>query len=1201
MIMKALRCFLSLVALGWRFSALAQTAPPQAIPPIIPPSPDAASLGKYGDAPVGMFTGTPNVTIGLTSLSTKHLSVPISLNYTTNGIKVSEVSSNVGMSWSLNCGGAIVRTVYGYTDFSPNVRFAVNPGNLVFSTPDAGTEAWMDAVLTGNQDTQPDAFNFNFNGYAGKFFIIPVGFPNSYTYKVVMAPYSNIKVQFDFTRTDWNFILTTPDGVMYYFGGNQATEQTENFNTCSITDRGVLPTAWYLTKIQHPYDPGDVITFTYITSNYQYTSGIHQTETYWDYTNTYNNVGIPCGTNPQGIYPTATGTTPMEQFCTSSPQTFPVYVQSITDNKYKQIVFDYIPKTDANGGYLLSHITTKNYQTGEKLSSFAFNYQTAAPSLIGSCTRAFNSDNSTTLPRPFLTEVDERDNTDAVIKPYTFAYYDYTGIPQRMSFAQDFWGYNNGVDNGNSFIPLPESQSALLVTSNLLANRNPDYNATLKGMLKMITYPTGGTTTLEYEGNTYSTTYSGANDPANQTSAYSNFTDMNVSNTSPDQTFTVSKQVTVNLNALVSCNCPTASGCPVEPNSFPWGQLIANLNTVVATFDFTAYNTRQDCSKASMQSVTLNPGVTYGLHIQGVTPYQLSIDMPSPDGTAVFQTTKTVPSTASLYYTAGGLRVKRVTTYDPVANNTSIKHYYYGGQPYVRFPAQPTYYHHQTHYEQVYGGGGCGPVNALDYAGFHQFSSSSYVDQYAASSSSVIYTQVTESFGDNFENGGIEHDFAYNPVIPIQEGIFGQFIFSATAPRLDWRSGMEVATRQFKMVGGNQMPVRTKTSVYTIDSRNSATYPFYTLERAGNAPVTLPPAILAPCYNAAQVNYISEWQYLSRDSTQDYDLNGNPTVAVVQNYYYDNPTHALLTRTQRTDSKNVPIVDIKRYPQDVASIDPGALAPGETTALGNLVTQGRIGEAIETEHDVNSQLAAKTHNRFSTLGNGMTLLQSVQQQNGPSPAYNTVTVDSYDGNGNILQQTPADGLSEQYIWDYMGTYPVAKIVNASPAEVAYTSFEAQDGGGWTFTVADIHYANGSLMGNNYYDLSYGPCSHSGLNPAKTYIVSYWSYNGSYNVSGSTSMVTGKTLPNQWTYYEHTVTGVSSVSVSGAGPIDEVRLYPANAQMSTYAYTPGVGIISQCDVNNRITYYFYDGLQRLNYIKDQDGNIVKTINYHYVGQ
>jgi YD repeat-containing protein len=84
----------------------------------------------------------------------------------------------------------------------------------------------------------------------------------------------------------------------------------------------------------------------------------------------------------------------------------------------------------------------------------------------------------------------------------------------------------------------------------------------------------------------------------------------------------------------------------------------------------------------------------------------------------------------------------------------------------------------------------------------------------------------------------------------------------------------------------------------------------------------------------------------------------------------------------------------------------------------------------------------------------------------------------------------------------------------------------------------------------------------------------------------------------WTLHVHKVTGQSSISVTGTGHIDELRLYPVTARMVTYTYDPLVGVTSQADVGNRITYYEYDGLQRLKRVRDQDYNILKSLEYQY---
>jgi hypothetical protein len=114
-------------------------------------------------------------------------------------------------------------------------------------------------------------------------------------------------------------------------------------------------------------------------------------------------------------------------------------------------------------------------------------------------------------------------------------------------------------------------------------------------------------------------------------------------------------------------------------------------------------------------------------------------------------------------------------------------------------------------------------------------------------------------------------------------------------------------------------------------------------------------------------------------------------------------------------------------------------------------------------------------------------------------------------------------------------------------------------------------------------------------------VSYWNKTGNpFSVTGSTGVIRGTTV-NGWTYFEHTVQGTSSIAVTGTGNIDELRLYPSGAQMVTYTYSPLIGMTSRCDVNNRITFYEYDGFLRLHVVRDQDWNVVKTFNYNYVGK
>ena len=68
---------------------------------VLPPSPTAASLGSYGDIPVSNYTGAANIGIPLFTINERDLSLNLSLNYNSQGVKVQQEASWVGLSWSL--------------------------------------------------------------------------------------------------------------------------------------------------------------------------------------------------------------------------------------------------------------------------------------------------------------------------------------------------------------------------------------------------------------------------------------------------------------------------------------------------------------------------------------------------------------------------------------------------------------------------------------------------------------------------------------------------------------------------------------------------------------------------------------------------------------------------------------------------------------------------------------------------------------------------------------------------------------------------------------------------------------------------------------------------------------------------------------------------------------------------------------------
>ena len=80
------------------------------------PTPNATSIGIYGQIPVDYFNGLPQISIPLYEFKSGSLTLPITLSYHGGGIKPSERASWVGLGWSLQSGGIITRIMNDLPD-----------------------------------------------------------------------------------------------------------------------------------------------------------------------------------------------------------------------------------------------------------------------------------------------------------------------------------------------------------------------------------------------------------------------------------------------------------------------------------------------------------------------------------------------------------------------------------------------------------------------------------------------------------------------------------------------------------------------------------------------------------------------------------------------------------------------------------------------------------------------------------------------------------------------------------------------------------------------------------------------------------------------------------------------------------------------------------------------------------------------------
>ena len=79
-------------------------------------SPNAASLGQYGEVPVSLYIGTVQINVPIYEIDYMGHKIPISMTYHGSGVRPDQHLGWVGLGWNLNAGGCISRIVNGLPD-----------------------------------------------------------------------------------------------------------------------------------------------------------------------------------------------------------------------------------------------------------------------------------------------------------------------------------------------------------------------------------------------------------------------------------------------------------------------------------------------------------------------------------------------------------------------------------------------------------------------------------------------------------------------------------------------------------------------------------------------------------------------------------------------------------------------------------------------------------------------------------------------------------------------------------------------------------------------------------------------------------------------------------------------------------------------------------------------------------------------------
>ncbi|PWJ57065.1 RHS repeat-associated protein [Dyadobacter jejuensis] len=759
-----------------------------AIKDVSMPAPNAASLGKYGDIPVGHYTGVPNIGMPIHTITDGPLSYPVSLSYHAGGIKVGEPVSWIGQGWSLS-GNMISRTIQGKADESCDGYFT--SGRFIAVQNDtcivpAAPYTYV-TLQNGNTDAEPDIFSFSVGGCSGKFYIeADMTNDNVVNGKVVLIPKQDVRVTYETSGSCGTlqlkkFTVTTPDGVRYEFGNIDNDANNKGIDIQQFDEIvGSTVSAWQLRRISSA-DGNYSINLDYVQEKYRYQ---HKAS----------------GSSASTLLPFPT-TTPSGSYYYHVTDVLGWRLSSITNGGATNTV-TFLAATATREDLSVSPWNVgSSPQPPKALASIQVQSGTLCKKydLAQSYYEDTTADKSGTTAdkRLKLTLVQEKSCDGTVTaNPYTFQYHELAGntsfLPNRMSSGIDHWGFYNGaVTNPHSGLNIPLTKLPTYTVGGYNvhpvkggANRETNEAMMMLGTLRSISWPTGGLTSFEYQANT----------------VYGNkdvltFTDMGTMTRAPGGcsvylvaagSFNIATQTATEIGNLYYQwikNPP-----PPQPSTCSEGthldiRLINATTSVVLATVSTSLLSTQTTQTAEGILTELFSGVT----IPAGTP--LRFEIWGKNMTGSFTLRKLTTTTTSENYAVGGLRIKKVTSNDGTTTGQDvIKSYSYAkavipGQSSAILYAKPIYgYVFQGCIGSCNGirtGSGACPGNASQLLQTHFFFETSVVPLGSFEGYHIGYSAVQEYF--NGSNSGYYNLYQYYndpvqafngiPLVPVQPRI----------------------------------------------------------------------------------------------------------------------------------------------------------------------------------------------------------------------------------------------------------------------------------------------------------------------------------------------------------------------------------------------------------------------------------------------
>jgi YD repeat-containing protein len=1148
---------------------------------ILPPSPAVAKLGEFSRPDVGMSSGTAQFNLPLTQLSLPSFTVPIGLNYSSNGVKVDEISSRVGVGFQLEAGGAITRSVAGKGPDESTV-YRTEPTSTSASSRDFHNylrDVVESTGATGQFDSEPDIFNFSFCGMSGKFML-------DRNDSILQIPKANFNIKADFSGTSWNFRLRDDKGNQFYFGGTGFVEKSRKSQSCAKPFGWFIPTAWFLQKII--LYTGDVITFSYLPVNYTYDLGVNQTMYYQAAAQSQPR------TQPDCLCPVAENST-----CINYIEANTYYLTNIRTYRGHSISFTYDPRNDSGDVRLKS--ITMSYNSGLS-ESYQLEYDEIATTSFGPPGLAILT--SQNQYRYFLKTIKKLPSDNGLAMDlYKLTYNDPAALPVRMSFAQDHWGHFNGKTNG-SLVAKPSHPDMIAKFPGAVANRDVDTVFAKKGVLTRIQYPTGGYDSITYESNRHFS--------SKVLFAPASYVTGNVTGTGATtvvaanlSSFTIQAAQTVTIKVRVY---NLTGQTPLAANT---GHVSVGNGAGSGTF------------------FGGNPGTPYTEYVEQhywpAGTYTVSIDAAGSMVKTEVDVTYYPSQNISTNWAVGGVRVRDIKSVSYDGKVTGNRRFFYSTfDSFVSSTPQSSavlnynieYYKYVSYdYYCLYQVGSISSCHLRE-CEYDNLFSSSLSTLFNAAGNSVSYSSVIESFDVSNGNGLIEHEYVVSSDLP-GTVLLGNPVLGATPSNYSvYNHGKEKETTVYTKSASAYTALKRTNYYYIQSSSNYNDLSGYIVNKlydqcsygTQGSPVT--EIEIAP-YEATKYLVFSPWLVLDSVVVQEYA--GANILRSSTKYLYDGAGSykSLLPKQIDTKDSKGKLSSTFNYYSGMGSSIPGITTDGQDALMTDLNKKNAIGLLIYQTRT----LAGAFNGSYRMLMSGSLSPTTSIYPKEVKTSIATGIEDSqfkilkYDLRGNILERQK-DGVVFSYVWDYSYNYPIAEVKGALSNDIAATSFETDALGGWVANYTPRVFDSTALMAggrrSNKWDGTAKGLTKSGLNAAKTYVLSYWYQNtDSHSILTTPSLAPLSTVitdgRGNWHCKTMRFTGITLLEVGGpltTSLIDELRLYPEGAEMTTLTYSPLVGVTSVNDPNNNITYYEYDGFKRLIIVRDQKGNLLSTNQYNY---